>query len=64
LTGFRSAVSQPLPFHFTNHLVMPSRRYALSVCRRTATGLVRLSNATMAAISSIRLFVVGCGSPP
>src|SRR6266545_3266414 len=51
-------------FQFTCHLVMPSRTYALSVCRRTVTGLVRLSNAAIAAISSIRLFVVGCGCPP
>jgi len=36
----------------------------LSVCTRTSTGRVRLSNAWIAAISSIRLLVVAVASPP
>jgi len=38
--------------------VMPSSRYLLSVCRLTVVGRCSASSAWMAAISSIRLFVV------
>jgi len=64
LTGFLSDVRQPLRFHFGSHVVTPFRRYELSVCSRTVAGLVRLSSAWMAAISSILLFVVPSLSPP
>jgi len=30
-TGFLSAVRQPLRFHWLIHVVMPMRRYSLSV---------------------------------
>ena len=43
---------------------MPLRTYVLSVCSRTVTGRVRLSSARIAAVSSIRLLVVGVASPP
>ena len=63
LTGFLSDVFQPLRFQAGSHRVMPLRRYTLSVCTCTAEGLVRLSSAWIAAIISMRLFVVA-GSPP
>ena len=62
-TGFLAAVSQPLRCQPPSHLVTPSSRYLLSVCSRTGDGRLSVSSAWMAAISSIRLFVVA-GSPP
>jgi hypothetical protein len=63
LTGFLAAVSQPFRCQPLIHLVIPFSTYVLSVCRFTFAGRVSASRAWMAAISSIRLFVV-CGSPP
>jgi hypothetical protein len=63
LTGFLSDVIHPLRFQVGSHLVMPLRKYTLSVCTCTTDGLVRLSSPLMAAMISMRLFVVA-GSPP
>ena len=63
LTGFLAAVFQPLRCQSWIHLVIPSSRYLLSVCRLTVVGRCSASSAWMAAISSIRLFVV-TGSKP
>src|SRR4029077_6455696 len=63
LPGFLAAVFQPLRCQFGIHLVIPSSRYLLSVCRLTVVGRCSASSAWMAAISSIRLFVVS-GSKP
>jgi mannose-6-phosphate isomerase-like protein (cupin superfamily) len=63
LTGFLAEVSQPLRCQPWIHLVIPSSRYLLSVYKVTVVGRCSASSAWMAAISSIRLFVV-CASPP
>jgi len=63
LTGFLAAVFQPLRCQPWIHLVIPFSTYVLSVCRLTVTGRVSASSAWMAAVSSIRLFVVS-GSKP
>jgi hypothetical protein len=63
LTGFLSDVFQPLRFQVGSHRVMPLRRYTLSVWTCTTDGLVRLSSPRIAAMISMRLFVVA-GSPP
>src|ERR1700749_2222005 len=63
LTGFLAAVFQPLRCQPSTHLVIPFSRYVLSVCRLTLCDPLSASSAWMAAISSIRLFVVS-GSLP
>ena len=63
LTGFLAAVFQPLRCQPWIHLVIPSSRYLLSVCRLTVLGRCSASSAWMAAISSIRLFVVSGSTP-
>ena len=63
LTGFLSRVFQPLRFQTASHSVTPFRKYWLSVYRCTSHGRVRLSSPRMAAMISMRLFVVA-GSPP
>lgn len=63
LTGSRPAVFHPLRFHPAIHDVIPLLTYVLSVYSRTSQGRVSASSAWMAAISSMRLFVVA-GSPP
>jgi hypothetical protein len=62
-TGLRAEVSQPLRCQPSIHLVMPLSTYVLSVHSSTVAGRRSVSSAWMAAISSIRLFVVS-GSPP
>jgi hypothetical protein len=59
----RSAVRQPLRFHFSIQDMMPLRRYWLSVWMSTRHGRVSASAAAIAAISSMRLLVV-LSSPP
>src|SRR5215510_5624671 len=63
LTGFLSAVRQPLRFQPWIHFMMPSRIYWLSVWRWTRQGRLRACKAEIAARSSMRLLVVW-GSPP
>ena len=63
LTGFLSDVRQPLRFHVLIQLMMPLRRYWLSVWRSTRHGRLSASSAAIAAISSMRLLVVWV-SPP
>src|SRR5262249_6591316 len=63
LTGLRSAVLQPLRFQFLIQVVIPLRRYSLSVCTSTVQGRLSDSSAMIAAVSSMRLLVV-FGSPP
>ena len=62
-TGWRSAVFQPRRFQPWIHSAMPFWTYWLSVCSSTLQGLVSISSAWIAAISSMRLLVV-CASPP
>ena len=63
MTGLRALVSQPFCCQPAIHLVMPLSTYVLSVHSSTVAGRRSVSSASMAAISSIRLFVV-CASPP
>ena len=64
MTGCLAAVSHPLVFHLGSHCMIPFRTYVESVYMSTTDGRVRLSNAAIGAISSIRLFVVTVGSAP
>src|SRR4051812_23159131 len=63
-TGFLSDVRQPLRTQFASHEVMPLLTYTESVWSLTVDGLVRASSARIAAVSSMRLLVVGAASPP
>src|SRR5690606_21242539 len=62
-TGSPPAVFQPRRTQLRTHSVMPWRTYCESVCRVTSQGSVRVSSATIAAMSSMRLLVVSA-SPP
>jgi hypothetical protein len=58
LTGSFAAVRQPRRFQPSIHRVMPSRRYWLSLTRRTVQGRFSAASAAIAAVNSIRLLVV------
>ena len=62
-TGFLAAVFQPRFFQFGSQSLMPSMTYLESVCRITRQGRSSVFSASMAAVSSMRLFVVS-GAPP
>lgn len=63
-TGCFADVCHPLLFHLGSHCMIPFRTYVESVYIATTDGRVRLSNATIGAINSMRLLVVTPGSAP
>ena len=63
LTGLWSAVFQPRAFQAWIQVLMPLRRYWLSVKMLTAQGCFNDDRASIAAVSSMRLLVVR-RSPP
>ena len=63
LTGFFAAVFQPRFFQFGIHSLMPSMTYFESVYRTTLLSSFSIFKALIAAVNSIRLFVVSA-SPP
>ena len=62
-TGALLAVFQPRFFQLVIHSEIPSRTYLESVVKLTLHGLFNDSNAVIAAINSIRLFVVFSSEP-
>ena len=62
-TGSPEAVRQFLRTQPACQRVKPFLRYSLSVCNTTTQGRFRLSSATAAAVSSMRLLVVAVSAP-
>ena len=63
MTAFFWLVRQPFRRQRGTHSVMPRRRYWESVDSTTRQGRVNRSSPSMAAMSSMRLFVVSGSAP-